>query len=86
MKFEITDIGGGIIEVVTREDAAILSRRLIRKTDFREVEFQPSWDYVSLEGVNPVQLKFQDISKIGSVDNPVSNQAVYDAIKILIST
>ena len=89
MTFEILDIGNGVIEITTKFEGTIVSQRLMRKESFREVEFQPTWEYVSIEGVNNFKLKFAEVTKIGTVAanvDPTTDQILYDELKAIMIT
>jgi len=81
---EITDIGGGIIEVVYNDAQQGVQRKLLRKSMFWEVDLLEDLSEVVVLGKNVIRLNFTQISKVGTAEPPISNQEIYDQLKTMM--
>jgi len=81
---EITDIGGGIIEVVYNDVQQGVQRKLLRKSMFWEVDLLEDLSVVTILGQTIINISYEQITKIGTAEPPTDNQEVYDQLKTMM--
>jgi len=81
---EITDIGGGIVEVVYNDAQQGIKRKLLRKAMFWEVDLLEDLSVVTILGQTIINISYEHITKIGTAEPPISNQEVYDQLKTMM--
>lgn len=83
---EITDIGGGVVEIIYNDASQTTKSRLLRKSSFGDVQLMKDLSAVTIQGYDLIKISYEQITSINGVSNPADNQVVYDEFKAMMIT